>query len=163
VLPYRSNIEALSRFTFSQLDEAFVERADAAGEGHGMLVAGGNYGQGSSREHAALAPRSLGVRVVLAESYARIHWQNLANFGILPLRFRDDGDRTSIHQGDVLAIEGIRERLRAGERTVPVVNRTRDTHLELTHDLSDSQIDAVLAGSVLASRRGRVASEGHRA
>src|SRR6266511_4006526 len=89
-LPYRSNIEKLAEFAFAGVDPEYVERARQAGQ-H-AIVGGRNYGQGSSREHAAIVPRYLGLRLVLALSYARIHWQNLANFGVLPLEFADEAD-----------------------------------------------------------------------
>ena len=86
MLPFRSDIARLADFTFSQVDQGYVQRAREAGT-H-VIVAGENYGQGSSREHAAIAPRSLGLRLVIAKSYARIHWQNLANFGVLAVSSR---------------------------------------------------------------------------
>ncbi|MDQ5873835.1 MAG: aconitate hydratase, partial [Actinomycetota bacterium] len=107
VLPYRSNIPKISEFTYIQIDDSYPARARAAKGGH-AVVGGGNYGQGSSREHAAIAPRYLGLRVVIAKNFARIHWQNLVNFGVLPLEFTDDSDYESIEQGDVLAFGGLR-------------------------------------------------------
>src|SRR5439155_9689700 len=102
VLPYRSNIEHLSEFAFAPIDRSYPERAHKTrGTGH-VIVAGKNYGQGSSREHAALAPRFLGLRVVIARQFARIHRENLVNFGVLPLTFVDAGDYDRIAQGDVL-------------------------------------------------------------
>jgi aconitate hydratase len=118
VLPFRSNIPAISRFVFSQLDPGFAERAEAAG--NGIVVAGENYGQGSSREHAALASRYLGIRVKLAKSFARIHKANLVNFGILPLIFRDPGDYDLIKQGDTLTLRGLRELVSSGAEVIPV-------------------------------------------
>ena len=114
-LPYRSNIPEISRFTFEPIDPGYYERAFASkGQGH-LIVAGKNYGQGSSREHAALAPRFLGVRAVLAKGFARIHGQNLVNFGILPLIFDDPADYERIEQGDELDLGGVRAALEAGE------------------------------------------------
>jgi aconitate hydratase len=98
VLPLRSNIPAISRFVFARVDADYARLA-AADDGPHIVVAGENYGQGSSREHAVIAPRYLGLRVVIAKSFGRIHWQNLANFGILPLQFGDPGDYDSIGQG----------------------------------------------------------------
>ena len=111
-LPLRSNIAALSEFTFTRLDETYPQRA--AETGQHVVVGGRNYGQGSSREHAAITPRYLGLRVVLARSFARIHWQNLVNFGILPLEFAEESGYDAVAQGDELRIEGLREAVRAG-------------------------------------------------
>jgi aconitate hydratase len=146
VLPYRSNIPEISKFVFGQVDEAFYQRASAQREGGFVIVGGDNYGQGSSREHAALAPRHLGLRAVLAKGFARIHRQNLANFGILPLTFLRDDDYDRIEQGDVLQLEGVREALQQGER-VSVRNVTQDATFEAQHDLTAREIDMVLAGS----------------
>ncbi|HEV8219899.1 MAG TPA: aconitate hydratase [Streptosporangiaceae bacterium] len=144
VLPLRSNIPAISRFTFTQLDPDYAERA-AERDGPHAVLAGENYGQGSSREHAVIAPRYLGLRVVIAKSFARIHGQNLANFGILPLQFTDPGDYDRLQQGDVVAFTGLHEQLSAGQ---PVIATTRggDRELRLTHQLSGRQIEMVLAG-----------------
>lgn len=105
VLPFRSNIPAISRFTFESVDANYVERADRVRDAGGhAIVAGDNYGQGSSREHAALAPRFLGLRLVLARSFARIHRQNLLSYGVLPLRFREPSSLSDIEVGDVLTV-----------------------------------------------------------
>ena len=118
VLPFRSNIPAISRFVFEQVDPGFPERAQAAG--NGAVIGGENYGQGSSREHAALAPRYLGIRVKLARSFARIHKANLINFGILPLTFLDPGDYDRIRQGDTVRFTGLRKLVGDGMREIPV-------------------------------------------
>ena len=118
VLPYRSNIPAISRFVFDQLDPGFADRAVEAGKG--IVVGGENYGQGSSREHAALASRYLGIRVKLAKSFARIHKANLVNFGILPLTFRDPADYDRINQGDTVTIRGLRGLVSSGAEEIPV-------------------------------------------
>jgi aconitate hydratase len=110
-------------------------------------VGGANYGQGSSREHAAIAPLYLGVRAVLAKSFARIHMQNLVNFGLLPLVFARDEDYDHIQAGDRLAIGQIREQLAYG--VLSVRNITRDTVYPVTHGLSKRQIEIVLAGGLL--------------
>jgi aconitate hydratase len=153
VLPLRSNIPAISQFVFAQIDADYAQRV-AAADGPHIIVAGENYGQGSSREHAVIAPRYLGLRVVIAKSFARIHWQNLANFGILALQFTDPGDYDSIRQGDLMRLDGLRDRLSAGK---PVTaSHPRHNHdLRLSHDLSARQIAMVLAGGriPLASRR----------
>src|SRR5947207_7710223 len=122
VLPYRSNIPAMADFAFDVVDETYPERARETG--NHFVVGGDNYGQGSSREHAALVPRYLGLRAVLAKSIARIHGQNLVNFAVLPLTFTDPGDYDRIEQGDVLAIDEPAEQLRRGERG-EVVNETK--------------------------------------
>jgi aconitate hydratase len=141
-LPYRSNIEKLAEFAFADVDPGYVERARQAGQ-H-VIVGGRNYGQGSSREHAAIIPRHLGLRMVLASSYARIHWQNLANFGVLPLEFVDEADAERIEVGDQLAVEGLRDALRRGEVTIH--NRTRDQSIRTRHRLSPRQVAMILAG-----------------
>jgi aconitate hydratase len=149
VLPFRSNIPAISRFTFAELDESYGERAkEHRSQGH-LVVAGRNYGQGSSREHAALAPRYLGVKAVLATSFARIHEQNLSNFGILPLIFLDPGDRDRIREGDVLRLEDVRGALEAAEEEIEARNLTRQESYRLSHRLTPRQRRMILAGSVL--------------
>jgi aconitate hydratase len=148
-LPFRSNIPKLAEFTFTQIDETYPARAaeNASSTGH-VIVGGENYGQGSSREHAAITPRYLGLRVVIAKSFARIHWQNLANFGILALEFENPDDYDDIAQGDVLRIDGVRDALRAG---TPLVahDQTRRCDVALSHRLSQRQVMAVLAGGVI--------------
>jgi len=149
ILPYRSNIPAISRFAFENLDEGYQERVrELDRKGH-IVVGGSNYGQGSSREHAALAPRYLGVMAVLARSFARIHQQNLANFGILPLVFEDPEDWERIEKGDVLKLEGVRTFLSGEERTLEVKNEGRNERYRLSVPLTRRQRNMVLAGSVL--------------
>jgi aconitate hydratase len=145
-LPFRSNVPKLAEFTFSQVDEQYATRA-ANLDGPHLIVAGDNYGQGSSREHAAITPRFLGLRAVLAKSFARIHWQNLANFGIVALEFSDPADYDRIEQDDRLVLTGLREQLHGNEITVH--NATRDEDYRLTHRLSARQLDAVLAGGII--------------
>ncbi len=154
VLPYRSNIMEISRFVFEQIDETFSSRALDRGRTTFFVIADGNYGQGSSREHAALAPRYLGLRAVLARGFARIHWKNLANFGILPLTFLNEADCARIEQDDELALPGIREAVEAGSRVV-VRNATKGESYELEHGLSRRQVEMVLAGGLLNVVRGR--------
>jgi len=149
VLPYRSNIPMISRFTFAQIDDGYWERAEEFREEGHFVVGGSNYGQGSSREHAALAPRYLGVRAVIARSFARIHAQNLANFGIVPLIFSDPDDHGRIDQGDALRIDGLRAGLEEGASELEVVNETRDQRYPVTHRLSERQVEMILAGSIL--------------
>jgi len=145
VLPYRSNIPEISKFVFDVLDPDFPERSRS--RGNGAVVGGHNYGQGSSREHAALAPRYLGIRVKLAKSFARIHKSNLLNFGVLPLVFADEADYDRLSQGDRIKIPEIRRLLGDGAREIPVeVNGDRImTYL----DVSPRHRRMLLAGGAL--------------
>jgi aconitate hydratase len=118
VLPFRSNIPAISDFVFDAVDESFAARAKEWGGG--IVVAGENYGQGSSREHAAIAPRYLGVRVKLAKSFARIHRANLFNFGIVPLELANPADYDSLAQGDTVRFAGIRSAILSGKSEIVV-------------------------------------------
>ena len=147
VLPYRSDIARLAEFTFTRVDEDYPRRAREAGP-H-VIVAGDNYGQGSSREHAAIAPRYLGLRLVIAKSYARIHWQNLANFGVLAVEFTDPADYDHIEPGDELSVDGLTGALgSAAELTVS--NRTKNADFTVRHRLSPRQVAMVLAGGQIA-------------
>lgn len=150
ILPFRSNIPEISRFVFEQVDATFYNRARELETPVFFVVGGDNYGQGSSREHAALAPRHLGLRVVVARSFARIHRQNLANFGILPLTFTSADDYHRIEQGDVLAIENLRSAIKSGT-TVSVRNRNGDWTFDAEHDLTDREVEMVLAGSQISA------------
>jgi aconitate hydratase len=145
VLPFRSNIPAISRFVFEQIDPEFAERAMA--KGSGVVIGGENYGQGSSREHAALAPRYLGIRAKIAKSFARIHKANLINFGILPLTFRDPADYDTLQQGERLQFRGVRQLVADGATEIPVEadGRTIMTLLEV----SARQRQELLAGGTL--------------
>ena len=145
VLPYRSNIPAISEFVFENIDPGFSKRAQKSGIG--MVIGGENYGQGSSREHAALAPRYLGVQVKIAKSFARIHKANLVNFGIIPLVFLDPADFESIEQGNLFAISDIRSVLAAGKSDIPVVVDGRK--IMTTLEVSDRQRRILLAGGIL--------------
>lgn len=151
LLPYRSNIPYLSDYCLTPVDESFPARAKAAGGG--MLVAGQNYGQGSSREHAALVPLYLGIRAVLAKSFARIHMANLINSGILPLVFENEADYDGIGQGDTLVIENARGQIQAGDR-VAVRNVTRGTDIPCKLELSPRLREVMLAGGLLNRTRG---------
>jgi len=145
VLPFRSNIEAISDFVFSQVDPDFAKECRARG---GVAVVGGeNYGQGSSREHAALAPRYLGVRAKIVKSFARIHKSNLCNFGILPLTFKAPDDYNILNKGTIMIFPDVRERIERGDREIPIeVNgRTIITIL----DVSPRQRRHLLAGGTL--------------
>ncbi len=147
VLPFRSNIEAISEFVFSQMDPEFSQRAKSCGIG--FVVAGENYGQGSSREHAAIAPRYLGIRVKIAKSFARIHKANLINFGILPLTFVNPGDYDTIATGDQLVIAKIRSLLEEGG--TEFVAEIKGSGKEIPLRLEASQRDRVilLAGGLI--------------
>jgi len=145
VLPYRSNIPEIANFCFDQVDDSYPERAREAGS-H-AVVGGRDYGQGSSREHAAIAPRYLGLRVLIAKSVARIHWQNLVLYGVLPLRFASDGDYERLDQGSVLKFEGLREALENGDETIQAT-LDGDT-LEFEHGLSERQRQIILAGGMI--------------
>jgi len=159
VLPFRSNVPKLAEFTFDQVDPSYPARAAQTRDttGH-IIVAGANYGQGSSREHAAITPRFLGLRVVLAVSFARIHWQNLANFGALALQFTDASDHDRIQQGDVLVLDAIREALVAGTEIL-VRNETRNEVYAVRHELSTRQIEMLLVGGLIPWLRERRAGE----
>jgi aconitate hydratase len=157
VLPFRSNIPAIADFSFWQVDDSYSRRALAVKDSGGhLLVAGDNYGQGSSREHAALAPRYLGLRAVIARSFARIHWQNLVNFGVLPLTFTDPADYDKVEAGDELHLPEVADRVRSG-RHLEVENRTRGTALTVEHRLSARQVEVMLAGSLITLHRGTTA------
>jgi aconitate hydratase len=147
-LPFRSNIPKLAMFSFTQIDDSYPQRAQQAEETGHIIVGGENYGQGSSREHAAIAPRHLGLRVVIAKSFARIHWQNLANFGVLALEFDDADDYDSIEQDDTLRIAGVRDVL-ADKDTLQVDNVTKDKSFTVRHRLSPRQVKDVLAGGLI--------------
>ena len=145
ILPLRSNIPAISEYVFNPVDASFPYRATEKG---GSIVVGReNYGQGSSREHAALAPRHLGLKAVLARTFARIHHANLVNFGILPLLINNDEDYNNIDQGDRLRITDVYNGLEKGE--LNVVNETKGTSFTAKHQLSPRQIEIVKAGGLL--------------
>ncbi len=146
ILPYRSNIPHLSQYCFAVCDETFPERAKAAGES--IIVGGSNYGQGSSREHAALVPLYLGVRAVITKSFARIHIANLINAGIMPLSFKNADDYDKITQGDKLSLNNIYEGMEKGEMNL--VNETRNESYPLVCSFTERQIKILKAGSLLA-------------
>ena len=146
ILPLRSNIPAISQYCFTVCDEKFPERAKALGKS--IIVGGANYGQGSSREHAALAPLYLGIKAVLVKSFARIHRSNLINAGILPLTFVNEADYDAISEGDELMIENVIESVKnGGEMTV--VNKTNGKRIAVNCDLSGRAKDIILAGGLL--------------
>lgn len=146
VLSLRSNIPAISEHLFERIDARFAKRTKQL-EG-GFIVGGENYGQGSSREHAALAPMYLGVKAILTKSYARIHRSNLINFGILPLTFKDPDEFLRIQQGDYLRIPELQKRLRVGD-FLTVENKTQKRSFEVSHGLSQRETEILLAGGSL--------------
>lgn len=146
ILPYRSNIPYLSNFCFAVCDEKFPERCRK--EGPSIIIGGSNYGQGSSREHAALVPLYLGVKAVVAKSFARIHCANLANAGILPFTFKNESDYDTIDQMDELELPNIRSAIANGGKVI-LKNKTKGTEIELEPVLTERQCDLVLAGGLL--------------
>ena len=146
ILPYRSNIPYLSRFCFEVVDPAFAERAKNIE--NGIIVGGINYGQGSSREHAALVPLYLGIKVVLAKSFARIHEANLINTGILPLTFENEDDYGKVDQGDKIEILNLRKSIQNNEPII-LINKTKDIEIGVKYNLEDRDRDIILAGGLL--------------
>ncbi|WP_019907377.1 aconitate hydratase [Thermoanaerobacter indiensis] len=146
LLPLRSNIPELAKHCFEIIDENFSKRAMEWGGG--IIVGGSNYGQGSSREHAALAPLQLGVKAVIAKSFARIHKANLINSGILPLTFVDEKDYEDIEVGDVLKIENAVEQVKRGGR-ITVKNQTKGTTFEVDLEVSDRNREVLIAGGMI--------------
>jgi aconitate hydratase len=151
ILPLRSNIPAIADHVFERVDGAFAQRAKTAGKG--FILGGENYGQGSSREHAALAPMYLGIKAVFAKTFARIHRANLINFGILPLSFTQASDYDLIKQGDKLQIANIRLTLKLGQ-PLTIKNLTQNREIVVTHGLSQRQIDIILVGGLLNFTKG---------
>ena len=146
VLPFRSNIPAISRYTFSRLDPGFAKRALEAKRG--VIVGGDNYGQGSSREHAALAPMFLGIRAVLAKSFARIHLNNLINYGILPLVFEDPEDYLRLERGDLLTFSGVRKSIRK-LKPIEVRRGAERKIIRLLPQITANKIEVLLSGGLL--------------
>ncbi|HEX2944784.1 MAG TPA: aconitate hydratase [Clostridia bacterium] len=146
LLPYRSNIPYLAEYCLTPCDPDFPKRAQE--NGGGFIVGGSNYGQGSSREHAALAPLQLGIKGVVAKSFARIHMANLINSGILPMTFADEADYDRINQGDVLVLENAAEQIKAGNELV-LTNKTTNAKIKVNTALSGRQTDIMLAGGLL--------------
>jgi aconitate hydratase len=159
VLPFRSNIPEISRFAFNMVDPSYPERAAAIRDAGGhVLIAGTNYGQGSSREHAALAPRYLGLRAVIARSFARIHWQNLVNFGILPLTFVDPGDYEWIQPEDRLSIADLTG-IHPGE-DIEVHNVSQNRTFRARQSLSPRQIEVLRSGGLINWARAKISQPG---
>lgn len=145
VLPYRSNIEKISEFIFRDVQKDFKKRCvEFCG---GFIVAGENYGQGSSREHAALAPMYLGIKAIIAKSFARIHSANLVNFGILPLLFVNSDDYNKIDEDDELVLENL-DKLEAN-KNIKIFNKTKNIYIDLTHNLDDFDIELISFGGKL--------------
>lgn len=146
ILPYRSNIPYLSQFCFRQCDENFAEHCKEAGSG--IIIGGNNYGQGSSREHAALVPLYLGVKAVITKSFARIHKANLVNASILPLNFVNPDDYEKINVGDNLELPNIKAELKSGKE-ITLINKTKNEEYKLVCEVSERQIDILTAGGLL--------------
>ena len=154
VLPFRSNIDKISDFCFEPLDPSYSQRAREQHQRRSHAVVGGtNYGQGSSREHAALAPRFLGLAVVVAKSFARIHWQNLANFGVLPLQFVDERDYARVERDSTLRFSNLHAALRDGDE----VHAKLDGHpIRFRHRLSPRQLEILFQGGLIPWLRARL-------
>ena len=147
ILPFRSNIPYLSQFCFKQCDEHFAENCKRAGSA--VIIGGANYGQGSSREHAALVPLYLGVKAVMTKSFARIHVANLINAGIIPLTFENEADYDEISKDDLLAFDGIRDAIASGAQSFPVQNKTTGKSIPVALHFSQRQRELLLAGGLL--------------
>ncbi|CEG13108.1 Aconitate hydratase, putative, Aquifex type (fragment) [groundwater metagenome] len=145
ILPLRSNIPEISKYVFNVVDDKFYQRAIE--QKGGFIVAGENYGQGSSREHAAIAPRYLGIKAVIAKSFARIHTANLINFGILPLMFENKNDYDGLEQGDIIEISAGIAELR--NNNVIMGNLSKNFEIGLMHDLSRKDIEIIASGGKL--------------
>ena len=151
ILPYRSNIPHLSQYCFEVCDPSFPERAKA--EGGGFIIGGANYGQGSSREHAALVPLYLGIKAVMAISFARIHAANLINSGIMPLVFEIPEDYEKISEGDVLTVKDARNQLVSGK--IEVINETKGFKFTLKADFTEKQQNMLLSGGLINMMKGK--------
>jgi aconitate hydratase len=149
----RSNIPAISEFVFFNLDNTFSQKAeDAKSKGGGIIVGGENYGQGSSREHAAIAPMYLGLHIVIAKSFARIHRSNLINFGILPLHFKNTEDYDRLEKGNRLLIPDIKKSL-TGTQSYTVYNLTKNYSFEAFSNLNDREKEIILSGGLLPNTK----------
>ncbi|WP_431802832.1 aconitate hydratase [Halobacillus andaensis] len=149
VLPYRSNLPEISKFTFEIVDDTYYDRAMEQKEKGGHVIIGGtNYGQGSSREHAALAPRYMGLRVAIVKDFARIHWQNLVNFGILPLTFSNDKDYEKVEQGDTLVFKELRKNIKR-DGGFEVELKGKNETIQLEHALSPRQLEMMEKGGLI--------------
>lgn len=150
VLPLRSNIPELSKYAYYAIDESFYERSIQNKKTHTgfCVIAGDNYAQGSSREHAALSPRYLGQKFAIAKSYARIGWQNLINFGIIPFEFTDTNDWDKLEQDDILRIENLRTSIKNRDSVTAIV-KEKNIEISLTYTISERQIEIILKGGVI--------------
>ncbi|WP_276165419.1 aconitate hydratase [Zobellia alginiliquefaciens] len=152
VLPFRSNIPEISKFSYTVIDDTFYKRALKSKEKYGghIVVAGENYAQGSSREHAAIAPKYLGQVAVIAKDYARIAWQNLVNFGILPLEFENPDDYDSIEDGAIISFKNLKENVaNRNAINIKVENKNEEKEILLKHSMSDRQIELLMKGGVI--------------
>ena len=156
ILPLRSNIPAISQYLFHRVDGGFARRAEERERVTAFIVGGHNYGQGSSREHAALAPRYLGVRAIVAHDFARIHEQNLVNFGVLPLRFTQAEDYDRIEAGHGWTMPRVRQELADGQ-LITIRSADGDYEIQVEHQLSQRQVDALLAGGIIGAARAALA------
>ncbi|MGA9324789.1 MAG: aconitate hydratase [Salegentibacter sp.] len=162
VLPFRSNLPEISKFSYSVIDDTFYDRAQKSKEDFGghVVVAKDNYAQGSSREHAALAPKYLGQVAVIANSYARIAWQNLVNFGILPLEFINIEDYDKIEQGDMVSLKNVREDVKNRNNIRVRVTKPDDSaepvEFATKHSMSDRQIQILLKGGIINEYKDRL-------
>jgi aconitate hydratase len=153
ILPLRSNIPAISEYVFSNIDNTFSMRAkESKVTGGGIIVGGENYGQGSSREHAAIAPMYLGIHAVIAKSFARIHRSNLINFGIIPLLFKTTDDYEKIEKGDGMIIEDIKKSL-TGTQSYTVHNQTKNYSFEVSSNLNEREKEIILSGGLLPNTK----------
>jgi aconitate hydratase len=150
-MKYRSNVPKYSEFLFEVVDSNFYQRAKKIRDSgkSNIFIAGLSYGQGSSREHAALCPMFMGTKAVIAKSFERIHTANLINFGIIPLTFKNDNDYDKINQGDDIEIPNVREIIQSGEKLI-VKNLTKNFEFEVDYSLSDRQKEIIIAGGTLA-------------
>ncbi|MEQ5789429.1 aconitate hydratase [Muricauda sp. NFXS6] len=161
VLPFRSNIPEISKFSYSVIDETFYKSALNAKEKYGghIVVAGENYAQGSSREHAAIAPKYLGQVAVIAKDYARIAWQNLVNFGILPLEFNNPDDYDVLEQGAIISFKNLKRDIAEGNSIRALVKNKNDhREVALSHKLSKRQIDLLMKGGTINNFKEKLAS-----
>ena len=147
ILPLRSNIPAISMHCFTVCDEDFPKRAKQLGIS--IIVGGSNYGQGSSREHAALAPLYLGIKAVVVKSFARIHRANLINAGILPLTFVNEADYDRIGQGDDVVLENLRADIESGKSELTLINRSNGEEIPVFCELTGRTRNIILAGGLL--------------
>lgn len=149
VLPFRSNLPEISKFAFEIIDKTYYRRGkDSVPHGGHAIVAGANYGQGSSREHAALAPRYLGLRVALVKDFARIHWQNLVNFGILPITFINEEDYHKLNEGNILEFSNVRSKIKEGNEFEIKVQGSNE-FIKVRHALTERQVEIILIGGMI--------------